>query len=369
MTTKTAPAPERAETTRRIQPAFDRGSRIAPRAGHVATRASSDQPVLSIRASVRESEADRFIADALRDIRVYMQEHHVQPAGPPFSICRPRGSEVDVEAGWPTAAPLNGTGRIHGGSVPRSLLPEVEPARPREGPRLDPGPGLGATRGRWERPLPLALLALLDLLVSVVLLGHRAHLLASVCVGATLRCRRVVDASSCTAQRARAGTRLRKGLTGLGKGPAKALCRATVVRRARGGARRGSGGARSSGNPWRDYGARRGRGGGRRAPASRCGTRHTASACSEAPGTAAGRRRSTCSRPGTRPRSRAAREPIGRAAAARGCARPGRSAGLTPASSEIVEAKSMFSTMWLSVWPQADCQGTRTTSGTRIDSS
>ena len=46
----------------------------------------------------------------------------MQPAGPPFSICRPHGSEVDVEAGWPTAAPLNGTGRIHGGSVPRSLL-------------------------------------------------------------------------------------------------------------------------------------------------------------------------------------------------------------------------------------------------------
>ena len=51
----------------------------------------------------------------------------MQPAGPPFSICRPHGSEVDVEAGWPTAAPLNGTGRIHGGSVPRSLL---EPETP-----------------------------------------------------------------------------------------------------------------------------------------------------------------------------------------------------------------------------------------------
>ena len=51
-----------------------------------------------------------------------MQEHHIQPAGPPFSICRARATQVDVEAGWPTAALLAGTGRIHGGALPRSLL-------------------------------------------------------------------------------------------------------------------------------------------------------------------------------------------------------------------------------------------------------
>jgi hypothetical protein len=120
MTTKTTPAPK-PQHDARIQPELPWES-IAPRAGHVATGPSGDRSVLSIRGSVRVGAADRFIAEALRDIRVYMQEHHMQPAGPPFSICRPRGSEVDVEAGWPTAAPLNGTGRIHGGSVPRSLL-------------------------------------------------------------------------------------------------------------------------------------------------------------------------------------------------------------------------------------------------------
>jgi ABC-type multidrug transport system fused ATPase/permease subunit len=83
---------------------------------------SPDRPVLSIRGYVPEGEAEGFIADALRDIRFYMQEHHVEPAGPPFSICRTRGSEIDVEAGWPVTAPLSGTGRIHGGAVPRSLL-------------------------------------------------------------------------------------------------------------------------------------------------------------------------------------------------------------------------------------------------------
>jgi hypothetical protein len=86
-----------------------------------------DQPVLSVRGTTSEGEAESFIADALRDVRVYLQEHHIETVGPPFSICRPRGDEIDVEAGWPLAAPLPGTGRIHGGAIPRSLL---EPGLP-----------------------------------------------------------------------------------------------------------------------------------------------------------------------------------------------------------------------------------------------
>jgi hypothetical protein len=87
-----------------------------------AGRAAPDQPVLSVRGSVPKAEAERFIADALRDIRVFMQEHDVAPAGPPFTICRPRGSCLDVEAGWPTAVKcLAGSSRIHAGLLPRSL--------------------------------------------------------------------------------------------------------------------------------------------------------------------------------------------------------------------------------------------------------
>ena len=127
MTTRTTPPPELQDSTRTPSARGLAWASTAPRAGHAATGQSGDRPVLSIRASVREGRADGFIADALRDIRVYMQEHHVQPAGPPFSICRPRGTEVDVEAGWPTTAPLNGTARIHGGALPRSLL---EPETP-----------------------------------------------------------------------------------------------------------------------------------------------------------------------------------------------------------------------------------------------
>lgn len=105
------------------------------------------QPILSIRASVDGADADAFVAGALRDIRVYMQEHHVPPAGPPFSICRPRGETVDVEAGWPTARPLPGTSRIHSGALPSSLTgPETAATR------LEP-----VSMGRSREDLPAAL--------------------------------------------------------------------------------------------------------------------------------------------------------------------------------------------------------------------
>lgn len=98
----------------------------------IATRHRADDPVLSIRGRIPAGEADAFIADALRDIRAYMHEHHLEAAGPPFAIRRPLGSELDVEAGWPTGAPVPGAGRIHGGALPHSLL---EPGTGRGGRR------------------------------------------------------------------------------------------------------------------------------------------------------------------------------------------------------------------------------------------
>jgi hypothetical protein len=104
-------------------------ARAAPGPGKPAL--NPDQQILSIRASVPKAEAGRFIGDALHDIRIFMQEHDVSPAGPPFSICRPRGSDLDIEAGWPTAGkPLASTSRIHSGTLPRSLT----------GPRDRPSP-------------------------------------------------------------------------------------------------------------------------------------------------------------------------------------------------------------------------------------
>jgi hypothetical protein len=96
---------------------------VPPMHHELGRQEAAGQPILSIRARVDENDAARFIRDALKDIHTYMQEHHIDPAGPPFSICQPAGQHViDVEAGWPLERPVGGTGRIHGGSLPVMLL-------------------------------------------------------------------------------------------------------------------------------------------------------------------------------------------------------------------------------------------------------
>jgi hypothetical protein len=82
-----------------------------------------NQPVLSIRASVPPNRAAQFVAEALHDVRAYMQEHHATAAGPPFSICRRSGgADIDVEAGWPVVTAVASTNRIHSGALPDALL-------------------------------------------------------------------------------------------------------------------------------------------------------------------------------------------------------------------------------------------------------
>jgi hypothetical protein len=85
-------------------------------------RLSSDalQPVLSIRASVPRSRVPSFIRGALHEIRVHIEEHHIEIQGPPFSICRPAPHSVDVEVGWPVS-PAPGTDRISSGALPAHL--------------------------------------------------------------------------------------------------------------------------------------------------------------------------------------------------------------------------------------------------------
>jgi hypothetical protein len=77
-------------------------------------------PVLSTRAAVDETETERFVADALDEIRAYMHGREIEPAGPPFAITHPGGLEgtVDVEAGWLLDRPVAGERRIHGGTLP-----------------------------------------------------------------------------------------------------------------------------------------------------------------------------------------------------------------------------------------------------------
>jgi hypothetical protein len=86
-------------------------------------RRTAQQAVLSTRARVGEGDSGRFIRDALADIQAYMQEQHIDPVGPPFARCKSTGADtLDVEVGWPLDRAVEGSGRIHGGSLPTTLI-------------------------------------------------------------------------------------------------------------------------------------------------------------------------------------------------------------------------------------------------------
>ena len=86
--------------------------------------------MLSIRGRVDERNSGRFIRDALADVHAYMHEQHIHPSGPPFARRRPTGaSTVDIETGWPLERPAEGRGRIHGASLPTTLIRHATPRR------------------------------------------------------------------------------------------------------------------------------------------------------------------------------------------------------------------------------------------------
>jgi hypothetical protein len=96
-------------------------ARPKPRHGPAAR---SGQPVISKRGQVAADDASRFIRRALEDVRAYMREHDLEPAGPPFAICIPaaRTGQVDVEAGWPLEQIAQGAGAIHSATLPHAVV-------------------------------------------------------------------------------------------------------------------------------------------------------------------------------------------------------------------------------------------------------
>jgi hypothetical protein len=81
------------------------------------------QPVLTKRGHISTDEATRFIRETLRDVRAYMHEHDLSPAGPPFAITSGADDPgmVNVEAGWPLDHEAVGAGAIHSATLPRTL--------------------------------------------------------------------------------------------------------------------------------------------------------------------------------------------------------------------------------------------------------
>jgi len=99
-----------------------------------------EQPVLTIREEVPEDELAGFVAAALDEIHAFMHDRRIEPAGPPFSLTSPVPGTgvVGVEAGWPIGRQLAGSGRIHGGALPASLVVHSADAARASGGEPDP---------------------------------------------------------------------------------------------------------------------------------------------------------------------------------------------------------------------------------------
>jgi len=121
---KPTPRTKRATRTQPPSPPRAATSANAPHDDVIHRGQASGQPTLSVRAQLEQHDAAHFIGTALSATSApSMHEHHIAPAGPPFTISHPAGHhQLDVEAGWPLDAPAAGSGRIHGGMLPRSRL-------------------------------------------------------------------------------------------------------------------------------------------------------------------------------------------------------------------------------------------------------
>src|SRR5271165_4315619 len=66
-------------------------------------RPGGQQAVLSIRGSVEGRDSASFVEHALETLHLYMKK-------------------LDIEAGWPLERYVEGSGQIHGGSMPTALI-------------------------------------------------------------------------------------------------------------------------------------------------------------------------------------------------------------------------------------------------------
>jgi len=81
----------------------------------------SEQPTAVVRETVPVAGLREFFGRAYGAVLGVVQQQHVQLSGPPFALYRGTPTDVvDVEAGFPLAAPLpgNGEGGVTAGSLP-----------------------------------------------------------------------------------------------------------------------------------------------------------------------------------------------------------------------------------------------------------
>lgn len=78
-----------------------------------------EQPTAGVRGSVPMAELSEFFARAFHDTTAALEAQGVHPVGPPYGRYRGApGAVVDVEAGFPVAAPVAATGTVVPGRLP-----------------------------------------------------------------------------------------------------------------------------------------------------------------------------------------------------------------------------------------------------------
>ena len=84
----------------------------------VEVRDLAEQPTAVARASLPAAQLGVWLPAAYRDVMTYLAAAGGSPAGPPFARYVFHDELVEVEAGFPVAAPLVGDGGIASSSLP-----------------------------------------------------------------------------------------------------------------------------------------------------------------------------------------------------------------------------------------------------------
>jgi effector-binding domain-containing protein len=78
-----------------------------------------------VRGEVRHDGVAEFLGGAFGEVMGVLAAQVVQPAGPPFGRYVPTSDGFEVEAGFPTGAPVQPTGRVVASSLPGGPAAQV----------------------------------------------------------------------------------------------------------------------------------------------------------------------------------------------------------------------------------------------------
>jgi effector-binding domain-containing protein len=77
-----------------------------------------EQPVATIRVKCKPQDISQTLGELLPEVMAHLTATGARMSGPPFSRYHAWGEEIDLEAGFPVQAPIEGKGRIQNSKLP-----------------------------------------------------------------------------------------------------------------------------------------------------------------------------------------------------------------------------------------------------------